>query len=53
MTDDDPYRFWKSMYGFGVMVAAIVSYGENRSIFWLLLHSVCSWLYVAYAGLFL
>ena len=39
--------------GYGSALAMAVSYGENHSIFWAIVHGVLSWLYVLYAAVFL
>ncbi len=34
--------------GFGSTLAIVVSYSINKSIFWAMLHGICSWFYIIY-----
>jgi hypothetical protein len=34
--------------GFGAAMAMILSFEQNRSVLWMILHGICSWLYVIY-----
>lgn len=34
--------------GIGTLVAAGLSYGTHYSVWWAILHALCSWGYVAY-----
>lgn len=38
--------------GFGSMLAIAISYAQNESIAWAILHGLLSWLFVIYAALF-
>lgn len=38
------FGFW----GFGSALAMILSYTQNSSIFWAILHGIISWIYVIY-----
>lgn len=38
---------------FGSALAIAISYTNNHSILWALIHGILSWLYVIYAALFL
>lgn len=40
----------RALYGLGAVLAMVVSYGEDRSILWAIIHGVLSWLYVLYAA---
>lgn len=35
-------------FGFGAAMAMILSYSINSSIIWMIIHGVCSWIYVVY-----
>jgi len=35
-------------FGFGSILAALLSYSVNHSIFWGFIHAICGWLYVIY-----
>lgn len=35
---------------FGCALAIAISYVNNQSILWAILHGMCSWLYVIYAA---
>lgn len=39
--------------GFGSALAVAVSYANNHSILWAIIHGISSWVYVLYAALFL
>lgn len=36
--------------GFGAALAIAISWSENHSIGWAIIHGMCSWFYVAYFG---
>jgi hypothetical protein len=38
----------KSGITFGSCLAMILSWSVNKSIFWAIIHGVCSWFYVIY-----
>jgi len=46
-----PRNIIRSSIGFGTVVAFVVSWIENHSLLWAIVHAVYSWLYVAYLGL--
>ncbi len=37
-----------SSFGFGSMLAIVMSWTANKSLFWVLVHGLLSWLYVIY-----
>jgi len=34
--------------GLGTAIAVVISWSVNKSIFWCVIHGVCSWAYVLY-----
>ena len=46
------YKAICAVYDIGIVLAMAVSYDYNRSICWAILHSICSWFYVAYHSIF-
>lgn len=38
--------------GFGCALAIVISWSVNHSVWWAILHGVCSWLYVIYWCIF-
>lgn len=38
--------------GFGTILALIISWTTNHSIFWALIHGLLGWVYVVYYALF-
>jgi hypothetical protein len=38
--------------GFGAALAIVISYTNNQSILWAIIHGFLSWLYVIYFALF-
>jgi hypothetical protein len=45
---DDSSSAASSGIGFGCAMAIAISWSENHSILWAILHGLCSWLYVIY-----
>lgn len=41
----------KSGIGFGTALAIAISWSQNQSILWAIIHGVLSWLYVIYFAL--
>ena len=37
--------------GLGCIIAVVLSWGTNSSIWWAILHGICSWFYVIYYAL--
>ena len=37
-----------SGFGFGSIMAMILSYDLNHSVLWMILHGCCSWIYVIF-----
>lgn len=33
-------------FGLGSLVAALISWGANHDVFWLIVNALCGWLYV-------
>jgi len=54
MDEERPRRnYWKARIvrqgvSFGSALAMILSYTKNASIFWAIVHGLCSWVYVLY-----
>ena len=48
------YRVEGARYGisFGTALAIAVSYTNNHSILWAIIHGILGWLYVVYVALF-
>lgn len=42
------YRPVKTGVSFGSALAMVLSYTQNQSIFWAIIHGILSWLYVIY-----
>ena len=38
--------------GIGTVVAAVLSWSANHSVFWIIIHALLGWLYVIYYVLF-
>jgi len=38
----------KSGISFGTVLAVIISWSLNKSIFWAIFHGICGWFYVIY-----
>ena len=38
---------------FGSALAITISWSLNKSLFWAILHGICSWFYVIYYAIFL
>ncbi len=38
-------------WGFGSMIAIVLSFAKNHSILWMIVHGVCSWFYVIYSAI--
>ena len=38
----------KTSVGIGTVLAITISWSENKSIFWAIIHSIFGWLYVLY-----
>lgn len=36
--------------GLGSAIAVVLSFDHNHSIFWMIFHGICSWVYVIYAA---
>jgi len=36
----------------GVVIAIVLSWATNQSVFWCIVHAFCSWLYIIYWLLF-
>jgi hypothetical protein len=46
-------EFIKTGVSFGTVLAIVISWSNNRSLFWAILHGIFGWLYVIYYALFL
>lgn len=46
------YEVIKNGVSFGSVLAIVMSWGENHSILWAIIHGFLSWIYVLYFALF-
>ncbi len=51
MTESVRVQATKAGISFGSALAIVISWSENQSILWAILHGVLSWLYVIYFAL--
>ncbi len=53
VVSNDPYYARPVVYGpsigLGTIIAVIISWTRNKSIFWAIIHGIFGWLYVIYA----
>lgn len=53
MKDNDKWKSGvKTGISFGSALAMVISYVNNRSLFWAIVHGLLGWLYVIYFALF-
>ena len=48
---DTRREYVKSGVGFGTALAIAISWSQNQSILWAIIHGILGWLYVIYYGL--
>ncbi len=49
---DDRIQYFKSGITFGTALAVAISWSQNHSIFWAVVHGLLSWVYVIYYAVF-